>query len=157
VDLLATSTSAAPSYGGGNVAARRETRMGTEENKAVVRRFMHEFVLEGKFDVADEVLAPDYVNLALGGGGAEAGKAMHTAMIEAEVGQRYEDEELVAEGDVVTARFRYILTFPDASTAEVRALAYYRLVDGRIAVNDVMFDPNLMQILGPHLGPPPEA
>jgi hypothetical protein len=57
----------------------------------------------------------------------------------------------------VTARFRYILTLPDDSTAEARALAYYRLVDGRIAINDVMFDPDVMQVLGPLLGPPPDA
>jgi hypothetical protein len=30
--------------------------MGTEENKAVVRRFMHELLAEGNLDVADEVL-----------------------------------------------------------------------------------------------------
>jgi hypothetical protein len=115
-----------------------------------------ELLVEGNFDMADEVLAPDYVNLALGGG-ADAAKAIHSAMSAAQIGQRYEDMELLGEGDVVTARFRYILTLPDDSTAEVRTLAYYRLVEGRIAVNDVMFDPDVMQILGPHLGPPPEA
>ncbi len=41
--------------------------MGTEENKAVVRRFMSEVVVGGRLDVVDEVLAPNYVNLALGG------------------------------------------------------------------------------------------
>jgi hypothetical protein len=40
--------------------------MGTEENKAVVRRFMHEVLADGNLDVADEVLAPDYLNLAMG-------------------------------------------------------------------------------------------
>jgi hypothetical protein len=86
--------------------------MGTEENKAVVRRFMNELLIEGNLDVADEVLAPDYVNFALGGGDAVAAKAMVSAMDAAQIGQRYEDEELVAEGDVVTARFKYILTLP---------------------------------------------
>jgi hypothetical protein len=40
--------------------------MGTEENKAVVRRWTHELLLDGKLEIADEVLAPDYVNLAMG-------------------------------------------------------------------------------------------
>ena len=31
--------------------------------------------------------------------------------------------------------------------------AYYRLADGRIVVNDVMFDPDLIQVLGPLLAP----
>jgi predicted SnoaL-like aldol condensation-catalyzing enzyme len=131
--------------------------MGVEENKAVVRRFMNELLVEGNLDVADEVLAPDYVNLAIPGGDAAAAKAMVSAMNAAKVGQRHEDLELVAEGDVVTGHFKHVLTLPDESTVEVRALAYYRLVDGRIAVNDVMFDPDLMQVLGPILGAAPEA
>jgi hypothetical protein len=40
--------------------------MGTEENKAVVRRWMHEVLAGGDLGVADEVLAPDYVNVAMG-------------------------------------------------------------------------------------------
>jgi hypothetical protein len=34
--------------------------MGTEENKAVVRRFIYEFLAGGNLDMADEILAPDY-------------------------------------------------------------------------------------------------
>jgi hypothetical protein len=33
----------------------------------------------------------------------------------------------------------------------------YRLADGRIVVNDVMHDPDLMQVLGPLLAPPSET
>ena len=69
--------------------------------------------------------------------------------------QRFEDEELMADGDAVFARFNYIATLPDGSTATVRVLAYYRLAGSRILVNDVMFDPNLMALLGPLLPPPP--
>jgi ketosteroid isomerase-like protein len=90
------------------------------------------------------LFAPNYVNVAMRGSDAATVKAMVTATNAALKGQRFEDEELVAEGDVVTARFRYILTLPDNTTAEARALAYYRLSDGRIVVNDVMFDPDLM-------------
>jgi ketosteroid isomerase-like protein len=72
-------------------------------------------------------------------------------------GQRFEDEELVAEGNAVIARFNYILTLLDGSTTTARTLAYYRLADGKIVLNDVMFDPDLMQVLGPLLAPPPEA
>jgi len=32
-------------------------------------------------------------------------------------------------------------------------MAYYRLADGKIVVNDVMFVPDLMQLLGPFLAP----
>ena len=52
------------------------------------------------------------------------------------------------------ARFNYVVTLPEASTTTARTLAYYRLADGRIIVNDVMFDPDLMQVLGPHMATP---
>ena len=47
---------------------------------------------------------------------ASAVKSMVTAMNAVLKGQRFEDEELVAEGDVVTARFNQIFTLPDGST-----------------------------------------
>ena len=114
---------------------------------------MHELLAEGNLAVADEVLASDCVNVALGGADASAVKAMVTALNAAVRGQRFADEELVAEGDVVTARFKYILTLPDGSTVEAGTLAYYRLVDGRIVVNDVMSVPDLMEVLGPLMAP----
>ena len=40
--------------------------MSTEENKAVVRRFITEVLVGGDVDVADEVLAPNYMNRAMG-------------------------------------------------------------------------------------------
>ena len=46
--------------------------------------------------------------------------------------------------------------FPhDGSTTTHRAMAYYRLADGKIAVNDVTFVPDLLQVLGPLMAPPP--
>jgi predicted SnoaL-like aldol condensation-catalyzing enzyme len=128
--------------------------MGTEENKAVVRRFMHEVLAEGNLEVADEVLAPNYMNLAMGGADLASVKAMAPATHAALKGQRFEDLELVAEGDAVFARFNYVITLPDGSTSEARTLSYYRIADGKIVLNDVMFDPDLMQVLGPLLAPP---
>ncbi len=131
--------------------------MGTEENKAVVRRFTNEVLAGGNLDVADEVLAPNYVNVALGGADLAALKAMVAATHVAVRDQRFEDEELVADGDAVFARFNYTVTLPDGRTMTVRAMAYYRLADGRIVVNDVMFDPDLMSVLGPLMAPPPDG
>jgi ketosteroid isomerase-like protein len=69
-------------------------------------------------------------------------------------GQRFEDEELVAEGDAVFARFNYVLTLPDGTTTSARTIAYYRIANGRIVVNDVMSDPDMMKVLGPLLPSP---
>ena len=35
-----------------------------------------------------------------------------------------------------------------------RTIAYYRIANGKIAVNDVMCDPDMMQVLGPLLALP---
>jgi predicted SnoaL-like aldol condensation-catalyzing enzyme len=131
--------------------------MGAEDNKAVVRRFMHEVLAGGKLDVADEVLAPDYVNVAMGGADRAGLKAMVAATSAALKEQRFEDEEFAADGDAVFARFNHTAALPDGSTTTVRALAYYRLADGRIVVKDVIFDPDLMSALGPLIAPPPDV
>jgi hypothetical protein len=68
-----------------------------------------------------------------------------------------DDPELVAEGDAVFAWFNHVVTFHDGSTTTHRALAYYGLADGKIAVNDVMFDPDLMKVMGAMMAPPPGA
>ena len=129
--------------------------MVTEENKAVVSRFMNE-VTTGRNtdpDLIDELLAPNYVNLALGTADLAGFKAMGTAMISMMNEARIDDLELVAEGDEVFARFNYGVTHHDGSTTTHRALAYYRLADGKIVVNDVMFVPDLMQVMSGLMAP----
>jgi hypothetical protein len=56
--------------------------MGTEENKAVVRRF-GDALTTGRItdhDLLDELLAPNYVNLAMGDADLATFKAMSPAM-----------------------------------------------------------------------------
>jgi hypothetical protein len=92
--------------------------MGTEENKAVVSRFMNE-VTTGRntdSDLIDELLAPNYVNLAMGDADLAGFKAMGIAMISMMKEARIDDVELVAEGDAVFARFNYGVTLHDGST-----------------------------------------
>jgi hypothetical protein len=79
-----------------------------------------------------------------------------TAALYAAVGEaRTGSLELVAEGDAVFAPFDYSITPPDGSERTSRGLAYYHLTDGRIDVNDVMMMPDLHEVLGPLMGPPP--
>jgi hypothetical protein len=68
--------------------------------------------------------------------------------------QPFEDVELVGERGVVFARFKWSFTLPDGSTHSLRTMAYYRIADGKIAMNDVISDPAMMQIVGPLLAPP---
>ncbi len=53
--------------------------MGTEENKLVVRRFIENAAFGRDVSVADELLAPGYVNLAFEGVDIAGVKAMTTA------------------------------------------------------------------------------
>lgn len=55
----------------------------------------------------------------------------------------------------MVARFDYTLTLPDSSERTSRVLVYYHLTDKLIDVNDVMFAPDLNDVLGPLMGPPP--
>jgi hypothetical protein len=50
--------------------------MGTQENKAVIRRWMHEVLADANVDVVDDVLAPDYVNAAMGDADRDGAKAI---------------------------------------------------------------------------------
>jgi ketosteroid isomerase-like protein len=133
--------------------------MGAQENKAVVSRFMNEVTTGRNIDpdLIDELLAPNYVNLAMPDADLAAFKAMLPAMFSVMKEARIDDLELVAEGDAVLARFNHSVTLPDGSTMTARALAYYRLADGKIVVNDVMFVPDLLQIIAAQMAPPPGA
>ena len=71
--------------------------MSTEQNKAVVRRFITEALEGGNLAVLDEVLAPNYVNPAMGGADLAGFKAILTGMAAA-VSLRFTIQELVADG-----------------------------------------------------------
>ncbi len=79
--------------------------MSTEQNKAVVRRFMMEALSGRNIGVADEVLAPNYVN-RMTGADLAGFKAMLTGMSTALSDVRFEIDDLVAEGDSVVARWK---------------------------------------------------
>jgi predicted SnoaL-like aldol condensation-catalyzing enzyme len=118
--------------------------MPIEQNKAVVRRFVTEVLAGGNVDLVDELLAADYVNHAMGGIDRAAFKAWLNAN-SAGPGGRMDIVDLVAEGDAVVARFTYAITLPNGEAISARGLTYYRLVDGRIAEDDPITSPDLMQ------------
>jgi hypothetical protein len=101
--------------------------IGTEEKKDVVRRFIEDVVTGRDVDVADDVLAPGYVNVAYEGVDIAGVKAMHNALSAAGVEFRISDLELVGEGNAVSARFDYDLTLPGGEQRTSRVLAYYHL------------------------------
>ena len=125
----------------------------TEQNKAVVRRFMKEALVGGNVAVVDELLAPNYVNRALAGIDRAGFKGALAAMVAAIATREFEIDDLVAEGDAVVARFTWAYIFASGEKIAGRGLTYYGLANGKITEDDPITMPDLMQTLGPLLAP----
>ena len=126
--------------------------MATDRNKDVVRRFITEVLSGGRLDRIDELLAPNYVNRAFGAD-LSAFKEMLAGLAAALPERRFDVEELIAEADVVVARFTFEARDPGGRTISVRGLTYYRLADGKIVEDDPITTPELTQELGPLIAP----
>ena len=120
--------------------------MSTDQNKAVVRRFITEVLVGGDVDVADEVLAPNYVNRAMGTDRAAFKAFIANSPVFSE--RRFDIEDLVAEGDSVVARFSFEITDPTGKKISARGLTYYGLADGKIVEDDPITTPDLSQAFG---------
>jgi predicted ester cyclase len=129
--------------------------MSTEQNKAVVRRFMMEVLTGRNLGVADDVLAPDYHNFMTGADLAGF-KQMLLGMSHALTDVQFEINDLVAERDAVVARWKMAATHsgslmgesPTGKRISSRGLTYYRLVNGQIVEDDPLSAPDLLQLLG---------
>ena len=81
--------------------------MATEENRAVIRRFLEEVFNQRKLAAIDQYMAADYVDHVLPPGvppTREGFKQFIGAFLEAFPDFRYTVEDLIAEGDRVVAR-----------------------------------------------------
>jgi predicted ester cyclase len=126
--------------------------MSTEQNKAVVRRFVNEILVGGNVGVIDEICAPNYVNKGLGGAGLAGFKAALPALAGLLPSRKMEIEEFVAEGDAVVIRFTFEWTQAGGEKLSGRGLCYYGLTDGKIAEDDPITTPDLLQWAGALLG-----
>ncbi len=129
--------------------------MSTEHNKEIVRRFILEALSGRNISLADEVLAPNYVN-RMTGADLAAFKGMLAGTSAALSDVRFEIDDLVAEGDSVVARWKMEATHtgslmgetPTGKRVSSRGLTYYRLVNGQIVEDDPLSSPDLLQALG---------
>jgi predicted SnoaL-like aldol condensation-catalyzing enzyme len=106
--------------------------MSTEQNKAVVRRFVEASLNAMDSDIVDELFAPDYVNHMVPGG-REGFKQFFAMIRSAYPGLKmdYKIERLMAEGDYVMMRASTRLSY-DGKEATGSGLGEYRLVNGKI-------------------------
>jgi predicted ester cyclase len=119
--------------------------MTSADNKAVIRRFLDEAVGQGRFDLVDELCAPDVVNHAAAPErrhGVENIKAVLEFSVGAQPDQHWVERHLVAEGDLVVAYgrregtwqaqgFRGVPT-PSSGKVSVELAHMFRLRDGKI-------------------------
>jgi predicted ester cyclase len=129
--------------------------MSTQENKAIVRRFITEILQTGNMSLIDELCAPNYVN-RMTGQGIDSFKQIAGLMNSAISDYHVTIDNLVAEGDEVVARFTMTGTVtgsimgskPSGKTFSVRGLTYYRLSNGKIVEDDPITNQDMMAILG---------
>jgi len=106
--------------------------MSTEQNKAVVHRFIEEVLKNQNYALVDELLAHDYVN-HLAPGGREGFKQFNTMLRSAlpDLKIHISMEHLIAEGDYVVARITFHVTNA-GKEATGSYLSEYRLANGKI-------------------------
>jgi predicted ester cyclase len=126
--------------------------MSTEQNKAIVRRFIDDVLVGGKVDLVDDLLGADYVNRGMGDMDRASFKAWLN-VASAGPGGRMEIRDLVAEGDAVVARFNYAITPPAGEPIIARGLTYYRLAEGKIVEDDPVTSPDLTQLFASQMPP----
>jgi steroid delta-isomerase-like uncharacterized protein len=119
-------------------------------NKVIAGRVFEEIFNQGKFQVADEIYARDFVNHGLH---RNADLQKDQAAVRGEK-KAFPDLKMtvnlmVAEGDLVTVvwTFRgtntaagYGLPFPTGAKVELRGITVWRIVDGRIREEWTAFD-----------------
>src|ERR671917_1822702 len=141
---------------------KEDISMSAEENKAVVRREMEElFNQGGNLDVADEIIAPNYVSYEPTSGevrGIEGAKQFAATYREAFPDLQNTIEDMVAEGDKVVVRFRGRGTHqgeteafgpPTGKRMEMTGITIKGLSDGKIVEAWTNFDAlGMMQQLG---------
>lgn len=114
----------------------------TEQNKALLRRFYEEVIGEGKLDLIDELIAPDFVeheefpDMPPGRDGV---KQVFSMFLEAFPDLHFHIKDMLAEGDKVVARVTMHGTHkgpfmgipPTGKEIFVQAIDILRFADGK--------------------------
>ena len=133
--------------------------MSAEENKALFRRLVDEFINTGNEAVADEVMTPDFVeHEELGGPPTREGVKQFFAMFRAAFPDlRVTIEDMIAEGDKVVARLtmrgthqgEFLGIPPTGKQVTMGVIDIVRVADGKAVEHWGISDQlGLMQQLG---------
>lgn len=154
-------------------AGATQTAPTTEANKALVRRVFAEAFNQGNVAILDTLVAPGYVDHEAGPGappGPAAYKQFVTALRATFPDVRVTVEDLIAEGDEVTARVTWHGTQtgalgsipPTGKSVTFTGIHIYRIRSGQLVEHwGLQDDLGLLEQLGvlavPGAGPPPAA
>jgi predicted ester cyclase len=116
--------------------------MSTKKNKENIRRHVEELWNKGNLDVIPELIAPNYVAHPLSGDevkGVDGFKQIVTTMRTAVPDLHYTILSMVAEGDMVAARYEYTGTFtnevlgikPTGKKGTTRNAIFHRFEGGK--------------------------
>ena len=122
--------------------------MTTDENKAIVLKFIQEVLGGGNVELIDELLAPDYVNLSMGATDRTGFKAVISGLNASAPKRDFEVVNLIAEGDSVVFRGNMNVILASGKKVSARVLAYYRLADKKIVEDEPISAPPLTEWLG---------
>ena len=134
--------------------------MSIEKNKAIVRRFFEELLSTDNFAVADELLSPDFRFYFAGGPVATALERYREFLVARRPvfpDRRFVVEDMIAEGDKVSARFTMHGTHkgelrgiaPSATELTMTGIDMIRLSEGKMVEDRVEVDQlGMMQQLG---------
>jgi predicted ester cyclase len=125
----------------------------TEPNKVVVRRFYEEYLNQQRADVLANLVAPTMVDHTNGGVGPAAVAAGAVRLHEAFENLHFDIQDLVAQGDLVAARWVYtgkhVGPFfgrpPTGKPHEQRGANFFRVRDGKIAELWLTVDPTSLR------------
>ena len=133
--------------------------MSTEDNKALVRRFIEEGWNQRNSGVFDELLAPDYISHTPDGDfqGLEGYKQLYNAYVTAFPDCHFTVDDLVAEGDKVSMSYTFTGTHdgqlqdvaPTGKRVTVSGVFVGRIVGGKAVEDRTVWDTlGLMRQIG---------
>jgi steroid delta-isomerase-like uncharacterized protein len=134
--------------------------MSVEANKAVIGRFFEDIFNQGHLDVADEIVATNYINHNPAPGetpGVAGLKQFVTSIRTAFPNLHFTIDDLLAEGDKVTTRWTVTGTHQSefagipatGKPVTVAAINIHRIVDGKVQEGWLNWDAlGMMQQLG---------
>ena len=138
--------------------------MAGEEHKAVVRRHLEDLINNGRFERAEQILEPDYLNHTAGGGigtGREAYVAGLKALRTAFPDWHVDIQEMIVEGDIVCDRLTVHATHsgqgagipPTGEEMAGDVMHMWRIANGRLAEGWYFGTPDVMQRLFSAISP----